>query len=685
MQTLHTTCRLCSAICPIVVHVDNGKLISAERKASPALEKDYICPKLQSAPQIIYSPNRLKTPQIKNTSAGGAWSNASWPEALDVLADKLNDIKSRYGAESVCWMRGMAADWGAPWDYAKRFMHAFGSPNAIGNGSVCHVAREFAHVFTHGAMTGSDFRNAKCILIFGKNDRDTNPAAYESILLARKDGAKLIVVDPVRTRLAEIADSWLQIRPGSDGLLAMAMIHVIIAENLYDAEFIQQWTIGFEELKKSVQNYPPNEVAPRIGLDNRQIQDAARLYATTKPACLMDGNGLDMHVNVSQNTRAVCILRALSGNIDNKGGDLLPQPLSLREIQLNEKYPREIKPVSFEHPLFNSFHSLRGDHTLPTVTDAILEEKPYPVKALIVQASNPLVTMANAKRFERALEKLDLLVVMDLFMTRTAEYADLVLPASSCFEKTQLNLKAYSNPAILQNQVIEPVGDSWPDWKITFELARRMGLSEAFPWNTAEEAIDYQLEPSGLTVQQLRENPDGLRCDELRYEKYKTEGFQTPSGKIEFYCEAFKKYGYAPIPEFSDHEENRISFYEKKDQFPYIAISGARPREFVHSQLRHVPQLLARDPEPLADIHPQDAVRLGLSPGNRVRIATPLGQIEMKAAVSDVIAPGSVRLAWGWGDHLPNCNLNDLTDDSTRDPITGTPSNRCFMCSIEKV
>ena len=295
--------------------------------------------------------------------------------------------------------------------------------------------------------------------------------------------------------------------------------------------------------KKSVQNYPPHRVAPRIGLDSQQIEDATRLYATTNPACLMDGNGLDMHVNVSQNTRAVCILRALSGNIDKKGGDLLPQPLPLREIQLNEKYPREIKPISFEHPLFNSFHPNRGDHTLPTVTDAILQEKPYPLKALIVQASNPVVTMTNAKRFARALEKLDLLVVIDLFMTRTAGHADMVLPASSCFEKTQLNLKAYSNPATLQNQVIAPVGDSWPDWKITFELAKRMGLNEDFPWNTAEEAIDYQLEPSGLTVQQLRKNPDGLRCDELRYEKYKAEGFETPSAKIEFYSETLKKHG----------------------------------------------------------------------------------------------------------------------------------------------
>jgi anaerobic selenocysteine-containing dehydrogenase len=237
----------------------------------------------------------------------------------------------------------------------------------------------------------------------------------------------------------------------------------------------------------------------------------------------------------------------------------------------------------------------------------------------------------------------------------------------------------------LQDQVIDSVGDSWPDWKIVFELGRQLGLKEAFPWKTAEEAIDYQLEPSGLTVQQLRDNPDGIRCDQLQYEKYKTDGFKTPSGKIEFYSETLKNSGYEPVPAFSDQEENRISFYDQKDQFPYIAISGARPREFVHSQLRHISWLLERESEPIVDIHPDDAAQLMISQGDRVKVTTPKGQVEMIAGVSDIIAPGSVRLAWGWGDHHRNSNLNDLTDDSLRDPITATPSSRCFMCSVKKL
>jgi len=686
MDEKHTICRLCSALCPIIVGVENGKIISAKRKAPPGLEKKYSCPKLQAAPDIVYSAKRLKRPLIKNGSGSSSgYREISWSQALDWIAGKLTDLKSRHGAEAVCWMRGMAADWGAPWAYARRFMNAFGSPNVIGNGAVCHVARELAHVATYGAMTSADYRNAKCILIFGKNDRDTNPGAYESILLAKKDGAKLIVIDPIRTKLAEMADVWLQIKPGSDGLLALSMIHVMVTEELYDPQFIHKWTLGFDELRQILPSYTPEKIARHTWLAAEDIRHTARLYAGTKPACLVEGNGLDMHINVSQNTRAVCILRALSGNIDKKGGNLLPQPIPLRDIHLTDEGPQKIEPISFEHPFFNSFNPQRGDHALPTITDAILEEKPYSVKALIVQASNPVVTMANAKRVIQALKKLELLVVVDLFMTRTAELAHIVLPTTTCFEKTQFNLGAYYNPANLQNQVIDWIGDCWPDWKITFELAKRMGFEKEFPWHTVEEAIDYQLAPSGLSVQKLRKNPDGMRCEKLTYKKYELKGFNTPSGKIEIYSQILKENGYPSLPVFALDEEKSFSFYHERDRFPFIGVSGARPQVFVHSQLHHIPRLLNQEPEPLADIDPQDAKRLKIEDGDKVKIETPKGRIVIKAKISNVVRPGLVRIAWGWGEFIPDCNLNELTDDKVRDSITGTPSNRCFMCNVVKM
>jgi len=686
MEEKHTICRLCSALCPIVVHLEKGRIISAERETDFPVEKGYFCPKLRAAADIVYSTDRVKTPLIKEEKEGKAiWKEVSWKQALDTIAEKLDFFKTTYGAESVCWMRGMAADWGAPWDYAIRFMNAFGSPNIIGNGAVCHVAREMAHYFTYGVMSYPDYRNSKCIVVWGKNDRDCNPQGYESILYAKERGAKLIVVDPIETTFASLADIWLQIRPGCDGILAMSMIHVIISESLYDGDFVKTWMVGFDDLKEAAKAYAPERVAQEMWLDAAKIRESARLYARTKPACIADGNGLDMHVNVFQNTRSVCMLRALTGSLDKKGGDLLPKAFPTEDIQLKERFRNEIKPISFEYPLFNKFHRTRGDHVLSSIVDAILEENPYPIKALIIQASNPVVTMANSKRFLRALEKLEFIVVIDLFITRTAKHAHIILPTTTCFEKTQLNLSNMSrNHVTLQDQVIDWVENTWPDWKITFELAKRMGYKKEFPWDTVEEAIAYQLRPSGITVESLRKNHGGIDYEETRYEKYRNSGFPTQSGKVELYSETLREHGYPPIPTFAEDEKNNLSFYNQKDDFPLMGISGARPNSFVHSQFRNIPSLLKREAEPVVDIHSIDAETRDIMDGDNVRVETPNGRITMKAKVSTVVHPGSVRIAWGWGECNPDFNINDLTDDEMRDPITSTPSNRCFMCNVIK-
>jgi anaerobic selenocysteine-containing dehydrogenase len=665
------------------VNIDNGQFISGERKALSPLKKGFLCPKLRAAREIIYSPNRVKRPLIKDSK--GIFRESSWDEALDKIALKLTALKKEHGAESVCWMQGTAADYGAPWDYVRRFMNVFGSPNAIGNGAICHVAREIAHVFTYGAMTYPDYRNTKCILIFGKNEKNTNIGSYESILYAKKNGAKLIVVDPIKTGLASKADILLRIKPGCDGLLANAMINVIISEGLYDQDFVADWTVGFDVLKTSLSKYTPEKVARRIWLEPDMIKKVARIYGTTKPACLVEGNGLDMHPNVSQNTRAVCILRAISGNLDMKGGDLFPGNTTLRNISLSEKLPAGTIPISRDYPLFNKFHKNRGDHTLPVVTDAILTEDPYPIKALIIQASNPLVTMPNSKRFLDAMKKIDLSVVIDPVMTRTARLADIVLPATTSFEKTQLNLKSMSDPILIQNQIIDCIGESRPDWKIIFDLAKKMGFRREFPWKNVEDAIDYQIEPTGITVEMLRDNPDGICIGKPRFKKYLTGGFDTRSGKIEIYSEVFREYGYPPLPVFQEIEENLLSFYNGKEQYPYVGMSGSRSRYFVHSQFRHISSLLKKDPEPFVEIHSLDSKKNGIGERDNVRIETPNGAVTMKARISEVVPPGLIRLAWGWGEVDPSWNLNQITDDTIRDPLTCTPSSRSFMCRIKRV
>ena len=682
---LDTVCRLCSACCPVTTTVEDGKLLGAERKSFLSREQRLRCPKLQAAPEIVYSPDRVLKPLIrKKGSPSNELQEASWDEALDLVAERFFHFKQTYGPESVAWLRGMAADWGAQWDYANRLMNLFGSPNTIGNGSVCHVARDMAHVYTYGAMTLALPKTSQCIVIWGKNDRNTAPGAAEAILHARQQGAKLIVIDPVMTSFAKMADIWLQIKPGHDGQLAMAMINEIIANGLYDADFVRDYGIGFNELKLAAAAYPSDLVAPRLWLDPGVIREAARLYATTKPACIIDGNGIDMQLQVFQITRAVCMLRALTGNLDKDGGDFIPQPVPLKNIQCKERLQSGVAPITEAYPLFNEFHETWGLHAQSCLVDAILDETPYPIKMLVVQSGNPVVTMTDANRVQKAFEKLDFLVVIDLFRNRTARYADVILPASSCFEKTQLNRASIRNsPVILQNQVIDWLGDSRPDWKIVFDLGSRLGFASEFPWQSAEAAIDHQLAPSGLTVEMLRQNPNGLRATPLEFEKYRTRGFATPSGRVEFFSERLEKAGHLPTPFMDGGSENPISFAETMGAGAVIGISGERTNRFTHTQFHSIPSLIKREGEGTADLHPEDARQRHIVEGQWLTISTPRGRVRMKARITDAVHPGVVRIAWGWGELDPECNVNNLTDDERRDPVTGTPSNRCFMCRIE--
>lgn len=677
-----TICRFCSSCCPVVAETENNRLIGARRKSIFPDNKQLICPKLKAAADIVYSPDRLKTPLIREANG---FREATWDEALNLVASRFMKFREESGAESVCWLRGMAADWGAPWDYVNRLMNAFGSPNSIGNGSVCHVGREFAHTVTYGAMTVPLMQKAKCILIWGKNDRDTNPTAAEAILSARQNGARLIVVDPIRTYFAAKADIWLQIKPAHDGLLAMAMINEIITGKLYDSDFVKNRTVGFDELAKTAAQFPAEKVAEELWLDPGTIREAAHLYATTRPACIVDGNGLDMQVDTFDATRAVAMLRALTGNLDIKGGDFIPQPVPARNIQLKERVPENVKPITGEYPLFNNFNATWGKHVQSCVVDAVLDKKPYPVRMLVSQSGNPVVTLMDSNRVEQALEQVEFLVVIDKFMTRTARMADVVLPASSCFEKTQLNRAYLRNRLVrLQNRVIDPLAQSWPDWKIIFELGRRLGLEEEFPWQSIEEAIDYQLEPTGITVDSLRQSPDGIATEEMRFAKYKTDGFQTPSGKVEFYCEKLAREGFPGVPYVEGYPGEPVSFSDRIDKYPLLGISGARANRFTHSQFHQVPSLSLDRLGCVVDIHPEDAEKYGIADGDTVKVETPRGKVIMPAKISTVVHPGSIRIAWGWGDLNPDCSLNKLTDDSRRNPLIGTPSGRSFMCRIAK-
>jgi len=682
---INTVCRLCSACCPVEVKIDNGRLVSVHRVKRYPDSIHQVCPKAQAAAEIIYSSKRLNKPKMRTKE--GTMQEISWETAFDFVCSKMQEIKEKDGAEALGWLRGQASDWGGPWHYVMRLMHAFGSPNAIGNGSVCHAGREALQTFTYGDMSSPDYKNSNCIICWGRNDQDTNPTAYEDLLYARSKGAKLVVIDPVKTPLVTKADIWLQIKPGTDGFLAMAMMNWMIKNDLFDHEFVKNYTVGFNCLKKAVEDYSPDQVSKVVEIPTDKIIKAVQLYMNNQPACIAEGNGLDMHCQVSQVTRALAILRAISGNLDRKGGDLIPQPVKIKNYQLRTSFWQTPIPISLDYPLFSQYSERRGIHVMGVLTDAILEHKPYPIKGLIIQGANPIVTMANVNRAKNAFKKLDFLAVIDPMMTQTAEFADILLPACFSFEQTMISNNALSgNNLKLQKKVIEPYGNSLPDWAIIFHIAQRLGLKKEFPWNNAEEAIDDQLQPSSVTVKELNRSPEGFLLEKVRYQKYLQGGFKTPSKKVEIESSLLKKFGYPAIPEFRDYfSYQRPSFYEKRDDYPLIGLSGRRSNHFVHSQFRHIKSLREKEDIPKVDINPEDAKERNIHQDDLIMISTPNGSIKLRARISSIIVPGIIRIAWGWGEYREKYNLNLLTDDSLKDPITSTTSNRVFMCQIKKI
>ncbi|HLA28813.1 MAG TPA: molybdopterin-dependent oxidoreductase [Syntrophales bacterium] len=684
-KIINTVCGVCDANCGVRLRVKEGKVIKVEGLKEHPGSRGRLCPKGAVALSIAYAPDRLTYP-LKRVGERGEhkWARISWDEALNITTEKLTGIKNKYGAEAFCLFRGDAPDWGAVWDYCIRFMNVFGSPNITGPGHQCHVPRVVAHRHTYGAfMPISDYRNAKTMVEWGSNSMNTNLSLSEAIEGALKNGAKLIVVDPIKTKLASKADIWLQPRPGTDGALALSMLNVIIDEELYDKEFVKDWTIGFEELVQFIKDYPPERGEEISLVPAQSIKEAARLYATNKPSCLWEGNGLDQHTNVVQTVRALAILKSITGNIDVPGGSIFPPHLRTADIRMKEKLPKEKAKIRLDgHELFYPMFDMVS---YPSVIDAMLTGDPYPIKAGMVMGGNPLVTLANTQRAREAFKRLDFLVNIDIFMTRTGEIADLVLPAATYFEKTGLTFRGLAGGYLLLQQKAVEMEECWPDWKILFELAKRLGYEKEFPWRDVEEAIEEQIKPSGLTVEKLKESPEGVYYQEMRYKTYETQGFMTPSGKVEIYSKTFQEKGYDPLPVYKEPLESPYSQPELAKKYPLIGTSEGKSRAFVHTTSRNIPSLRKLDPEPLVKLHPKDAENYGIKDEDRVKVSSARGSIQMKAKVVKAALPGVVVIPWGWGQALPEANFHNLTDDMARCPISGATSSRAFLCEIEKI
>jgi len=664
-------CRLCLSCCGIDAHVENGRLVKVSAMKEHPINK--LCVKARAIPDWLYSPQRITHPMRK---VNGAWQGISWDEALDIIADKLAGIKERYGAKALVVHLGEPMVGIEVPRIAIRFCSLYGTPNYTSGSSLCFAAKGIGHGLSISRRMfplAPSYQDTRCVVVWGRNPQQSKIGEQVDVLSAQKRGAKLIVVDPRATPLAKRADLHIQISPGTDCALALALINVIIGEELYDKAFVKQWTLGFDKLKEHVKRYSPEAVEKITRVPAAKIRQFARMYALSKPATITQGVSLDHCLNGVQNSRAISILIAITGNLDITGGNTYNSPLPQTSLRV-KGIVNIAEVIGAQYPIFNKFVS---ETSAMPVAEAVIAGKPYPVKALIVQACNPVLTWPDSRKVAQAFEKLDLLVVSDLFMNETAKMADVFLPATTFLErKIIIDYATKGLPLImLGRKAVEPPAGCLEDWQLWSELGRKMGFAEHFPWQNADELFSHLLKPSGVTLEQLEQNPGGINYAQLdRQRKYEEAGFDTPSGKVELFSQTMADYGYDPLPTFTP-------LAVPSDDYPFTLISGTRTIAFSHSQYRDIARLRKLVPQPLVEINPESAKNLGIADGERVVVESAKGSISLKAKITSEVPPGVLSLQHGWEE----ANVNLLTDNEPHDPISGYPAFKNILCRVRKI
>jgi anaerobic selenocysteine-containing dehydrogenase len=788
IQQLHTYCPMCVSRCGVVATVEDG--ILQKVNADPEHPNGCICAKGSAAPEIVYSPDRLQYPMRRTRPKGErdpGWVRISWDEAMTLAASRLLDIKARYGSEAVVF--GIGTPVGSstsdfyPW--AQRLANAFGSPNVMITQHICNWHRIYGSEYTYGVGTPRpDYDQARCILLWGFNPQASWPADALRISRAKGRGAKIIVIDPRKAGVANKADIWLRVRPGSDGALALGMIHVLLEEELYDETFVRGWTNGaflvredtqkllteqdlspsghletffvwdgksggpvgyraergyardgvapvlsgtyaitladgkvvscrpaFQLLRELAAQYAPERSEEMTWVPAGDVRRAVRMFATETPSCYYSWVGLEQHSNAMQTNRAVCLFYALTGQFDQRGSNVLfattpTQPITGQELLAKEQASRRLGYA--ERPLGPP--GLPGNVQAYEVYRAILTGHPYPVKALVLFGSDPLLGNGDPLRGKAALEALDFYVHMDMICNPSASLADLLLPAATCWEReglmpSFLTAEDTATWVQLREAVVQPVYESRPDLEVIFDLAKRLGVGDHFFDGDIEAAFNYHLAPSGLTAQQLRAHRVGLRvAAQTRYRKYaeidaqtgQPRGFRTPTRKVEIYATSFARAGYAPLPVYQELIERPSNHPDVVQEYPLV-LTFSRLVQFCDQHHRNIPRRRRQVREPFLEIHPTTAAPLSIQDGEWVILETALGRVRLKAKFKDALRPRVVATQYGWWQgcqelELPGydpvgpdgANANLLIPNEAMDPISGAVPHRSQQCRVRK-
>lgn len=690
IEVRKTVCDICNphSHCGIDAYVKGGVVIKVEGSKEHPHSAGTLCSKGSASRQYIYHKDRLRTPlRRKGERGSGDFEPISWEEALDTVAERLLKIKEDSGPESVVFYVGYTK-WLRP--FLKRLAHSFGSPNYCTESSTCHQATAMAAKLNYGYFGAPDIPNAKCLLVWSTNPFHTNTSTVRNLVEARERGLKIIDVGPLLTPLTAHADIHLRLRPGTSGALALGMAHVIIEEGLYAREFVDRWTMGFEEYRDYAKQFPPQVTEDITGVPSELIIKAARLYATTKPAALATSASPTVHhTNGLQNHRAIIALIGLTGNFDERGGNYVVPPTWLnisaggvtREEEFKQIRPWEVMPPRVGQDIYPVWCELVGEAQAMRLPFQIQSRKPYPVRA-VVGFGMRYRMWPGSDFMAESLKKLDFFVHTDLFMTETGKLADILLPACSSFERSELKFWA-ENYVMWSQPVIEPQWQSRSDADIIFDLARRIAPDDALMQKGYEASLDWILKPTQLTVAELKKYPGGCALKNARmppFRKYEKSGFPTPSGKMEFSSTILKKAGLDPLPRFQEPKLSPRSTPEVAKKFPLILTTGARLPMYQHSRTFRTGWTRGLLPDPKVDIHPEDAAARGISAGDWVSLSTPRGSVRVRANLTEIVPPGVVNIYHAW----PEADVNRMIEPDYLDPISGFPGFKSLLCEVTK-
>lgn len=688
-------CRGCHGGCVHILTVKDGKVVSVRPDPEAPLNQGHACEKGMTIIEQMYHPDRLLHPLRRVGPRGsGQWERITWDEALDEIAGKLSALREEHGPECISAITGTGRHLVK---YLWRFTNALGTPNITSSGAlICLGPRKNAGFSTSGTYGCVDYYGEKqpeCILVWGANP--TVSGADGELQWhpkrCRQNETKFIVIDPVKTEIAAHADLWLQIRPGTDGALALGLIHVIIEEDLYDHEFVENWTYGFEELRKRSAEYDLERVSEITWVPKEKILEAARMMAKNTPMSLEWGCAFEHGFNATHTSRAIYMIPALLGSYDVPGGfveskQIVPTKREPRDphSKLINSYPyRMLKPYANPHQILN----------------AVRMEYPYKIRAMLSFANNTLLSLPDSARVRDNLMDLEFFVCTDIFMTPTAAMADIVLPAALWPElDCVFCMPEFSEHTILCQQKLVQVGECRPDEDIFIDICQRMGLD--YGVKNQKELLNQELqemaerfpELQGMTFDQLKNV--GYYTPERHYYNYKTRGgFPTPTGKYEFYSKELEAVGGDPLPFWKEPPVTPISRPDLKTEFPYILSIGGRKMQYFISNNRQIRSLRRQYPFPLVRIHPDTAKVCGIKDGDWVWIRTFRGRITQKAKIDPDIDPRVINCDFGWwypeagapdyGWNESNANVLSSTDDGC-DPYMGSYQLRCLLCNIYK-